>query len=263
MKEEQMDLLTPEHVSLRFSLAGLGSRSAAQIIDSFIPIIINSSLAYTYMLTIEENFSETTSNYFLAIIFITIFFLFWGYFVLFEFLAAGRTPGKMIIGLRVIQENGQSVTLLSSLLRNLLRIIDLLPLFYLLGMIMIFFQAKHQRIGDLVAGTVVILEIRRKEKRVKARVEKELDQKNVQLSRIILDEWSKKRIGLREWNLLKTYVNRRQALSIQERERLTIQVAKILLPLIGGEIGNRIFTELEKDLLVLYLLLREEWEFEL
>ncbi|MFK4996937.1 RDD family protein [Bacillus sp. N9] len=62
----------------------------------------------------------------------------WGYFIVFEFVSGGRTIGKRVIGIRVIQDNGHSITFLSSLIRNLLRVIDSLPTSYLLGMIMIF-----------------------------------------------------------------------------------------------------------------------------
>lgn len=78
------------------------------------------------------------------------------YFVLFETLAAGRSPGKMLTGLRVVAENGRAIGFPQALARNLLRFIDALPLGYLVGLAASLASPRGQRLGDLAAGTIVV-----------------------------------------------------------------------------------------------------------
>ncbi len=108
----------------------------------------------------------------IGIIIIILFIINWGYFFAFEYFSGGRTLGKKVIGIRVIQDNGHSVTLLSSLIRNLLRIIDSLPASYFLGMMMMFFHSKHKRLGDFVAGTIVVHERKTKSNKKLTALEK-------------------------------------------------------------------------------------------
>lgn len=264
MKSEEIDITTPEHVSLQFRLAGLGSRGAAQIIDSLILLALLFSVSLG-LVKLGINFFpfefETVSGYVLAVMILALSSLFWGYFILFEFFTAGRTPGKMLIGIRVIQDNGQSITFLSSVLRNVLRIIDSLPTLYLIGILMIFFHSKHKRIGDLAAGTVIIYEKRSQRNKRKTPLEKEIEKRGVQANRLSLDEWTKKRFGSREWNLLKTYMVRRSFLPFDERKEMTLKVAGILFPLFDSEVSNQPIEEIENDLFALYLLLKEDWEY--
>jgi uncharacterized RDD family membrane protein YckC len=95
-----------------------------------------------------------------AIFAVVAFLFFWGYDVAFEVLASGRTPGKRWNGLRVVRTEGQPIGFLASATRNLLRLIDWLPSLYVVGMISIFATRKNQRLGDIVAGTVVVREHR-------------------------------------------------------------------------------------------------------
>ena len=86
------------------------------------------------------------------------FLLYYGYFAAFEALWGGQTPGKRAVGLRVISVTGQPITTFDALLRNLLRIVDQMPGIYAVGVLSIFFTSRNQRLGDLVAGTVVVQE---------------------------------------------------------------------------------------------------------
>lgn len=195
-----------------------------------------------------------------AVAIIIIFVLNWGYFFALEYFYGGKTIGKKILGVRAIQENGHSLTLLSSFIRNLLRIIDMLPASYLLGMIMIFFHPAHKRLGDVVAGTIVVHE-RKREK--SPAIEKEIDRRNLDSSDLEIDDWAMRSFGKKEWNLLYTYSQRFLQLPDAEREQLTNQLAAILLPKAGLSTENKRTEELENQLLVLYLILREDWEYQL
>ncbi len=84
------------------------------------------------------------------------FLLQWGYFALFEAFWNGQTPGKRMLRLRVIQQSGRPIGLFESMGRNLIRIIDMLPGFYLIGAVCIFATRRQQRLGDMVAGTLVV-----------------------------------------------------------------------------------------------------------
>jgi uncharacterized RDD family membrane protein YckC len=262
MNLQEIDITTPEHVHLKFKIAGIGSRATAQIIDWLILGLLNFTI---FFISIKVNNSflgdiGDFSNYIWAIVIILFFLLTWGYFAFYEFFNSGRTIGKWLVGIRVIQDNGQTITFMSSFIRNLLRIVDFLPGMYFFGILMIFFHPKHKRIGDLVAGTIVIYERKRKKKK-KDPFLKELEKRNIQPGRLELDDWSKKKIGAREWNLLKTYMERRQTLGAAEREKLMLQVAEVLFPLIQVELEGKPNGEVEMNLLALYMVLREDWEY--
>lgn len=267
MNAEQVDIKTPEYVSLQFQSAGLGSRAAAFIIDQIILLIVNIAIIIGLILMLNGSFMDFLSadmpSYLFAGAIILIFIIRWGYFFVFEYFSGGRTPGKKMVGIRVIQENGHSITLLSSMIRNLLRIIDSLPLNYLVGMLMIFFHSRHKRLGDLVAGTIVVHERRKKKKKKMTGIEKEIHNRGLSRDNLPLSEYDLRRFNEKDWKLLKTYSNRFLQLSVDERILLTRQVAEIVAPKLGIMVEDKGYEELENILLVLYLLLQDEWEFEL
>ncbi len=105
---------------------------------------------------------EDMPKWTIALLIIIVSILFSGYFILFEWLWNGQTPGKRLLKLRVIREDGRPITLWEALARNLLRIFDAVPGFFLpvysIGLITIFASRRDQRIGDVFAGTVVVRE---------------------------------------------------------------------------------------------------------
>ncbi|QED47790.1 RDD family protein [Cytobacillus dafuensis] len=263
---DEVGIKTPEYVSLQFQLAGLGSRSAAFIIDQLILMIVNILIIVLlfFILIGQQDFMlwASMNSVSFAIAIILLFILNWGYFFAFEYFSGGRTIGKKVIGIRVIQENGHSITLLSSFIRNFLRIIDSLPVYYFLGLIMIFFHSKHKRIGDLVAGTIVVHERKTKKNKLTA-IEKEIEKRGLTKDDVDIDEWALKSFDTKEWNLIKTYTNRFMQLPYDERNQLTIKVAEIMLPKTGIVMSGKNYQNLEDILLVLYLKLKDEWEYEL
>ncbi|MFC4322204.1 RDD family protein [Litchfieldia salsa] len=267
MDQDQIDIKTPEYVSIQFQAAGLGSRASAFIIDQLLLILINSLILiitfFVFMGGPGLFFFENVTTGPLAIAIILIFVLNWGYFFAFEYFNGGRTIGKKLAGIRVIQENGHSITILSSFIRNLLRIIDSLPTGYLVGILMIFFHSKHKRIGDLVAGTIVVHERKEKKKGKKSAIEKEIELRGISKESLMLEEWILKSFVLKDWKLINTYSNRLLQLPAFERKQLTVKVANILFPKIGLDAKGRSEADVENTLLALYLHLRDEWEFEL
>ncbi|MCM3115676.1 RDD family protein [Neobacillus sp. MER 74] len=267
MNEDHLDIKTPEFVSIQFQIAGLGSRSAAFIIDQLLLMAFN-ILTLIVLFFVLDGMSKMEFIFIgnslpIAITIIALFIVNGGYFFAYEFFSGGRTLGKKLMGIRVIQENGHSITLLSSFIRNLIRIIDSLPTAYFLGIIMIFFHSKHKRLGDLVAGTIVVHERKAKRKKKLSPIENELDSRGLSKDDLILDEWTLKSLGMRDWKLIKTYANRFLHIPLDERNQLTEQIAMILFPKIGMDASGKTTAELENNLLVLYLVLLDEWEFEL
>ncbi len=139
-------------------LAGIGSRFIALLVDSliwFAGIIVLVVLLVLFPLNIAA-FSQKSAEWAFAIVIFLIFLLNWGYFTLFEAFWNGRTPGKRVARIRVIQRSGRSIGLIESMARNLVRYVDQFPFFYAVGVIAIFCTRQHQRLGDLAAGTLVV-----------------------------------------------------------------------------------------------------------
>ena len=165
---------TPERVPLAFALASIGNRFLAVAIDHFIQYLTIFTTAWAFISLAGAGkwlkpADETTVDFFsempkwtLAVLIIVVFLIFAGYFILFEWLWNGQTPGKRLLKLRVIREDGRPVTLWEAVARNLLRIFDAVPGFvvpiYSIGLISIFSSRRDQRVGDLFAGTVVVRE---------------------------------------------------------------------------------------------------------
>jgi uncharacterized RDD family membrane protein YckC len=155
--DDRMTITTPEGVELSLTLAGVGSRFVAAALDA---LVEGSVLVAIYLLVfLTDGFGGGTSV--AATIYAVAFFaVFWGYDVAFEVLASGRTPGKRWNGIRVVRTGGQPIGFLASATRNLVRLIDFLPSFYLVGIVSILVTRRNQRLGDLVAGSVVVREER-------------------------------------------------------------------------------------------------------
>ena len=150
---------TPEQIPLEFPLAGIGSRFLALALDTLIQTAAGLALgAVALTIGIRGPKTPTRGAWTLAILVILWFLLQFGYFALFEALWNGQTPGKRLTHLRVIQESGRSITVYDAVARNLLRIVDSMPVLYGVAIISALFSARSKRLGDYVAGTVVVRE---------------------------------------------------------------------------------------------------------
>jgi uncharacterized RDD family membrane protein YckC len=166
--EETLIIHTPERVALAFSLASIGNRFLAAIIDHLIQytaiivvIVLSLNLmGYSVMgAGGEAGLFADAPKWAIAILVIATFALYFGYFIFFEWWWDGQTPGKRMMKLRVIREDGRPVTIFEAAVRNLLRLIDTMPgPMYSVGLITIFLSPKDQRVGDIFGGTVVIRE---------------------------------------------------------------------------------------------------------
>lgn len=156
---QHLEVETPEHVVLDLEIAGVGSRLLAAVVDTGILMGLATAAAIVAAVLASYGISPRAgvSGGWVAALLATAGFALWnGYFILFEGLRAGQTPGKRFAGIRVVQDTGHPVTLGSAAIRNLLRIADALPPPYLLGLALVAFHPRGKRLGDLVAGTVVV-----------------------------------------------------------------------------------------------------------
>ena len=139
-------------------LAGIGSRFIALLVDYliWIPSFLLLGKIFSFFLPGIGAFSKHSEQWAVAVYLFLTFLFNWGYFTLFEAFWNGRTPGKRVARIRVIQRSGRSIGLFESMARNFIRYIDQIPLFYAVGAIAIFATRDHQRLGDLAAGTLVV-----------------------------------------------------------------------------------------------------------
>jgi uncharacterized membrane protein SpoIIM required for sporulation len=150
---QHLEVETPEHVVLDLEIAGVGSRALAAIIDML--ILIGSLLGVMIVLAILGGWGLTVGRLGGAILLLGGFAVWTGYFIFFEGLRQGQTPGKRAVGLRVVMDTGYPVTLSAAAARNLLRTADFLPPPYLIGALLVALHPRAKRLGDMVAGTVV------------------------------------------------------------------------------------------------------------
>lgn len=155
--EERLDIDTPEGVVFGYQVAGIGSRFIAALMDTSIILAVLCLFccglwAATHLYYVD--------SWVMALATLFIFVLLWGYYIFFEIVWNGQTPGKRRAGLRVIRTDGMPITLVDSLIRNLVRVIDFLPFFYTVGLVTMFLNAQARRLGDYAAGTLVVKEQR-------------------------------------------------------------------------------------------------------
>ena len=161
--EETLVIETPERVPLHFALASIGNRFLACALDHTIQGLVLAVIVIAGLIianvTSLENTIESAPKWVYAILIVVVFLIFSSYFAFFEWLWSGQTPGKRWLKLRVIREDGRPITFWEACVRNLLRTFDMMPApFYSIGLISVFVNSRDQRVGDMVAGTVVVRE---------------------------------------------------------------------------------------------------------
>ena len=230
--EDRLTIDTPEGVPLELTLAGVGSRFASALLDYLFQTIILVALAL--VLGYGAGLGPGTSALSGALWALGFFVVFWGYDVGFEVLNSGRTPGKALNGLRVVRESGAPVTFATSAVRNVLRVVDILPGTYLVGTISILVTRRNQRLGDLAAGTLVLREARGlpPEVRISPSVQ--------------APAWDTSAIDPQELDAVATFLARRGELAVGARIEIAAELAGRLRPKVGGAIageGDEMFLE--------------------
>jgi uncharacterized RDD family membrane protein YckC len=160
--EEYLSIDTPENVIFDYNVAGIGSRFLAALVDTLIIALLQivATLALIFLMAVVLDQGDFDSSslpaWLFAVLGLTAFALFWGYYIFFEVLWNGQSPGKRWVGLRVIRTDGTPITFTESVIRNLVRLIDFMPAYYGIGVVTMFINAQSRRLGDLAAGTLVV-----------------------------------------------------------------------------------------------------------
>jgi uncharacterized RDD family membrane protein YckC len=160
LPEETLDIQTPENVAFGYQVAGIGSRFLASILDTSLIVLLQVVVLVLLIVIVNALdgtvFAEGGSAWVIAILGLIAAVFYWGYYVFFEMLWNGQSPGKRWVGLRVIRVDGTPITLSESLIRNLARLVDFLPAAYGIGIVTMFIDKQSRRLGDLAAGTLVV-----------------------------------------------------------------------------------------------------------
>lgn len=155
---------TPESVEVRFDLAGPGSRFCALLYDWLIlflilfVVMIGACVAGLSLDPLDVAYGGPWRDWGWAFTIVVAVVLLFGYHAIFELLMNGQTPGKRSMQIRVIRDDGTPATALDLVMRNLIRLVDMLPGFYVVGGVCAALHPQHKRLGDLAAGTLVVKE---------------------------------------------------------------------------------------------------------
>lgn len=159
MSERRLLIRTPEGVAFSHRLAGLPSRFLAWAVD--LAVVLTLNMVVGMLSTLVTPFVLVTGSDVLSGVFIVAAFVIWtGYAIATEWLWRGQTLGKRVLRLRVIDVQGLSLHFSQIVVRNLLRFVDMLPMFYLLGGVVSVLNRHNQRLGDIAANTAVVLQPR-------------------------------------------------------------------------------------------------------
>lgn len=216
---EEAGFVTPEAVRIDLQRAGVGSRLVAQLVDGVIVAVLT-----VLAVLAPQPFGAPTIALMIGVS--LAFFVHIGYFALWEGLWDGRTPGKRAVGLRVLRQDGSPITATEALIRNLLRIVDLLPVAGLVGFISILVTRRDQRVGDLAAGTVVVHEAGGREPRTLAVADLDPPAWAAHLDTSPLDE--------RDYAVARSYLQRREELDAAPRAQLAARIAGPLRAAVPG-----------------------------
>jgi uncharacterized RDD family membrane protein YckC len=158
---DQLKIDTPEQIALELPIAGIGSRFLAMAVDTLIQAALYLIVALIAILSFPLGSSVFTFLPKLvgpAMAIFVGFAVYWGYFAIFEIIWSGQTPGKRFTGIRVIKESGRPINAFEAVGRNLMRAVDGLPGIYGVGVVCMMCNQQSRRLGDFVAGTVVVHE---------------------------------------------------------------------------------------------------------
>lgn len=227
--DDRLTIETPEGVSIDVTLAGLGSRFGAAALD----VAIQGVLLLVVILALSlagSTVSDDLGVFLMGLGTFVIATVVIGYYIIFEALNGGRTPGKAAFGLRVASVDGSALSLPAVLLRTLMRLVDFLPAAYGVGAIAIVVTQRNQRLGDLVANTVVI---RDRLARTAARPQEGTK----------VEGWDASTVTQQELALVRRFVERRSGLTPEARSRLAGDLASRIRPKVGGgrDLGDEAF----------------------
>jgi uncharacterized RDD family membrane protein YckC len=232
--DDRITIATPEGVDLELTLAGVGSRFVSALVDFMLQIVLLVGVS-----GVGAAAGAFGSGYGSVVVLLASFFVFAAYDVLFEVFAGGRTPGKRLNGLRVVRVDGSPVAFFTSAVRNVLRLVDILPGMYLVGIVTILVTRQNQRLGDVAAGTLVVRE------RTEQPSLRELRMTQPQPAPAVY-AWDVTAVSGDELAAVRSFLARRSDLTLEARYRLAADLAGALRPKVVGapdNLGSEAFLE--------------------
>jgi uncharacterized RDD family membrane protein YckC len=219
---DHLTIETPEQISLDLPLAGIGSRFLAVALDTLIQIIVALSLFLAWLGISALGGAHLSGGsgavWAKVLLVVAVFLLEYGYFGFFEAIWHGQTPGKRYTHLRVVKSNGQPIGVYESVTRNLIRLVDSFPGIYVIGILSALISSQSKRLGDFVAGTVVIREmpVERPSQASGARATDGLGNAGSAYAAWVSDE---------EFQWIEAFLLRRNQLSADVRSKIATQIA--------------------------------------
>jgi uncharacterized RDD family membrane protein YckC len=223
--DDRVVVPTPEGVAVELVVAGVGSRFVARLLDSLLQLVLELALL-ALIAAGGDSAAPVVAGY------VGSFLVAFGYDIAFEVLGSGRTPGKRWTSLRVVGTGGEPVGLAGSTVRNLLRLVDALPAAYLVGIITIAASARQQRVGDHVAGTLVVRERRAAPALLPVAALGGSSAPSPELLR-----WDVSRVTDEELAVARSFLQRRDTIHPTSRARLAVELAGRLSQKVVGPVG--------------------------
>ena len=232
---DHLSVETPEQIDLNFQKAGIGSRFYATLIDTCLLLLIVFIGSYVNARLISE-LGSVVGNWLAAIGGIVGFALFWGYYMAFEIITNGQSPGKRLLGLRVMKVGGYPISFADSAIRNLVRIVDFLPFCYCIGLTVMLLNGNWQRLGDLAAGTLVVKTSKKKLTLTDVGTKVVGQDINISPQQFLYVEWIQPDlITDTELSMIREYLSRRSALSVPRKIKLAETIGSPIVEKMGGD----------------------------
>lgn len=224
---DHLSIDTPEQIALQLPLAGIGSRFLALAFDTLLQVVIYVVLGIATIIAMPSRtglLRRIPFSLIPAFAILAAFCVYWGYFAFFESIWSGQTPGKRHAGIRVIKDSGRPITALEAIGRNLMRAIDGIPGVYGVGIICMMLNQQHRRLGDYVAGTVVVHE---------KKTEKLANTSAARASAV--NSADERQITAEELMLVETYLLRRSDLDLAVRSETAAKIAARIVRSTGAQ----------------------------
>lgn len=234
--DRTISVRTPESIMFSYELAGLGSRFLAMLADLIIQIALATLIAFGLVAlphgasaplsSSEEKWVQSLA---VAFIIAFVFLIFFGYFIAFEAAWNGQTPGKRLLGIRVVRDGGYPADFMSALVRNLIRTAEFGLGFYALSAVVMLLSTENKRLGDYAAGTIVVR-----------------DARTVRPAFLAPQATSASAFSDEERALAGRFIQRRAQLLPENRARLAAQIAAAL----RAKTGNAELAALDDETLI-------------
>ena len=225
-----IETITPENVRIEHELAGVASRCGAAVVDLLIQALAIAAVV-VMVLGIEHAFKLPVVGMPTAALIVTTFVLWWGYYLFFETIWNGQTPGKRLMRMRVVKYGGTPIDLVSAAIRGLIRVVDMA----VIGFVAMFFTQNNQRLGDLAAGTIVVKE--------RAEWSGDIAQPKFSAQSETPESALVKNIELvtpEQFDAIKRFVSRSDELTPAMREQIAEKIARPIMIHMGIEVAGEV-----------------------